>query len=280
MIIFKNGNFIDETNATISIYDRGFLYGDSIFETIRVYNGRPFAWEQHIKRLSDGLGFLKYPTELKKQISLESALHLISINNISNGILKINVSRGISPRGYCIPKTQAPNVIMSTFHPNVIEELYWWRLSISPIKIFSSDPLNQIKTGCKLNQVLAKTEAEEAGFNDALFTNEKGEITETSMANFFWIKNDRIFTPPITGGLLPGITRSIVINICKQNGLLITEKSGNINDISIIDAAFLTSSSLGIIGVDSICGVPLKRHPIISLLYEKYCHLLNQYTQS
>src|SRR5688572_159834 len=160
MIVFLNGQFVSEGEATISVLDRSFLYGDGIFETLRIYKGQPFCWRQHWERLGNGANFLRVKIPHSSAETLQFAQELVNKNQMPESALRINLSRGVGPRGYLIKGADKPNFVM-TLHPAPEldpEKPLTWSLATSSYRLVANDPLAQIKSCNKLPHLMARTE--------------------------------------------------------------------------------------------------------------------------
>ena len=201
MIVFLNGQFVPEEQAQVSVFDRGFLYGDGLFETLRVYAGRPFRWAQHLDRLKRGADFLNLrlpipPEELKK-----AAGQLIQQNQMPECILRLTVSRGVGPRGYSPRGAEQPVVVMSVHPAPVIDPQHplAWHLATSSIRVPAGAALANFKTCDKLVSVLARAEAEAQHCEEALLLNTKGEVAEAWRAKEV-VRSIYAHTDPIVAG--------------------------------------------------------------------------------
>ncbi len=218
MVVFLNGHFMPQAEAVVPVNDRGFMYGDGLFETMRVTGGRPFRMAQHLERMTRGASFLKIkppftPKELEK-----FAGQLIEKNKMPDAVLRVMLTRGPGERGYIFNGGCKPTVVM-TLHkapPVQARKTIEWNLITSSFRIPASDPLSSFKTTSKILHVMARAEAAEKGADEALLVNTNGEVAETSSGNLFWVYQDKICTVPTGRGVLPGITRAIVLEICQS----------------------------------------------------------------
>ena len=243
MTIFLNGSFLPAEEASISVHDRGFLYGDGVFETIRVHNGHPFCWHRHWKRLYDGAGFLGIPIPFSETELLNLANELINRNRLSDATLRITLTRGPGPRGYSPSGASTPTLLISLAALPAEPKETGWRLITSQYRVNKDDPLLRYKTCNRLLNVLAKHEAEVEGADDALLLNQEGEVTETTSANLFWIQGEAIGTPALGAGMLPGVTRDLVLDLAAKQGVTVREEPVTLEQIKQADAVFLTVSS-------------------------------------
>lgn len=277
MIVCLNGQFVPEEQATISVFDRGFLYGDGLFETLRVLNGRPFRWEQHLERLEQGAEILQIALPFRGDSLLSLVSELIRENHLPDCLLRVSLSRGVGQRGYSPKGANAATFVLS-LHPARTNSpsLVGWHLITSSFRLSPDDPLARCKTANKLPQVLARAQADSLGADDALLLNTREQVAESTSGNLFWIKNGRLFTPPLTSGVLPGITRSIALELCHRLNLPAQETSLTLEQLKQTDGIFLTLSSLGLVEVLSLDGHTLSKSPLTAQLHNAYHALLEQ----
>ncbi|HMO66026.1 MAG TPA: aminotransferase class IV, partial [Verrucomicrobiota bacterium] len=170
MEVFLNGDFVPADAARVSVFDRSFLYGDGLFETIRCHDGLPFAWAWHLDRLHAGAEFLRLRLPFGDEALLEAALELLRRNGLADAMLRLHVSRGVGRRGYSPTGAGEPGVVITTHPaPEVSpEQPLRWRLVTAPFRVAAGDPLAPFKTSSRLLNVLARQRAEEAGADEAL----------------------------------------------------------------------------------------------------------------
>ncbi|MBI4661786.1 MAG: aminotransferase class IV [Verrucomicrobia bacterium] len=280
MIVFLNGAFVPEEEATISVFDRAFLYGDGLFETLRLYQGEPFRWDQHLSRLRSGAEFLKIrlpfsPDELRLRLH-----ELIRRNNATESAVRIVLSRGSGPRGYSPKGADCPVLIMS-LHPAPqisAERPPQWRLLTASLRLLADDPLARFKTCNKLRHVLARSEADQGGANEALLLNASGEVATAASANVFWISEGKVWTAPLAGGALPGVTRSVIFEVCQASGLPCQEQRIGPEVLFKTEGVFLTLSTLGVVEATSLDGRPLARSTLTSRIHQAYQALIARET--
>ena len=182
MLVFLNGEFVPEQRAVVSIFDRGFLYGDGLFETIRVFNGKPFRWTHHLERLQRGAAYLKINAPFSVDALRGFADELVRKNKSPDSLLRLVVSRGAGPRGYSPAGAEHPSVVMSVHPPTNAnpESPPAWRLITSSLRVAANDPLTRFKTCNKLPQILARAEADAAGVDEALLLNTERALVDAS----------------------------------------------------------------------------------------------------
>ena len=284
MLIFLNGRFVPEEQAVVSVFDRGFLYGDGLFETMRVFRGQPFRWQQHCERLQRGADFLKIKLPFTPEALRRFADELITQNNQPDALLRLTLSRGVGVRGYSPKDAENPTLVMSLHalpsHPLPSDgrgaggeggsSPPRWKLITSSHRLPANEPLAQFKTCNKLAQILARAEADAVGADEALLLNTDGFVVEGASSNLFWIDGDTICTPPLASGILPGVTRGVVFEICEKLGLEIREAKIGAEELKRADGIFLSLSSWGIVEAMSLNGFALKLSPWIEKIQESY----------
>ena len=271
-LLFLNGQFVPAEQARISVFDRGFLYGDGLFETLRVARGKPFRWRQHIERLGRGMEFLKLSCQFAFDELAGFAGELIRRNQMPEAVLRLTLSRGSGPRGYSIRGADGPTVAMS-LHP-VPAQPQAWRLVTSSVRLRADDPFAGFKSCNKLPQILARNEADAAQADEALLTNTDGWVVEGAASNLFWVEHGQVCTPPVTRGALPGITRAVVFELCQQAGIPCREADAKSEQLLRSEGVFLTLSSSGLVRASHLDEAPLAQSPIATRLLAEYQALL------
>ncbi len=275
MIAFLNGQFVPEEDAKISIFDRGFLYGDGLFEVTRIFQGRPFRWKDHYARLQQGAAFLKIRVPFSDTEMREHIAELIKRNNLPEALLRLTLSRGAGMRGYSPRGADHPTLAM-TLHPAPDAEGQpppVWKVVTASFRLPAGEALAQYKTCNKLAQVLARAEADAQGADEALLLNTDGEVVEGSSSNLFWIANETVNTPPLAAGILAGVTRLVVAEICRKTGVPLRESRVKPAELRRADGVFLSLSSWGIVEVGWLDGEPVRRSPLAQRLRHEYAEM-------
>jgi aminodeoxychorismate lyase len=276
VIVFLNGKFVTEDKAVVSVFDRGFLFGDGVWEALLVKNGRPFAWDEHMQRLADGIAFLKLTLPFTASRLREFALELIERNRMPDCMLRLSISRGITARGYS-PKGAVNPASVMTLHPLPARKnarTLMWRLITSSIRVPVNDPLARFKTANKLPHVLARAEADAAGAQEAILLNTDGFIAEGTSSNIFWIEHETVCTIPLPAGALPGVTRRMVLDLCVKRKIKCREKNAKPAALHKSLGAFLTMTSMGVVEIESLDGRRLRRSPLANKLSSAYQAML------
>lgn len=267
MIVYLNGRFVPEDQACVSIHDRGFLYGDALFETIRFYDGEPFLWHQHMARLRAGSHALQIKPPLADHAMLEHLYELIRQNSLQDCIARITLTRGVGQRGYSPRGADHPTLCIELFPLFKIPSSY--KTITSSIRLPLVDPLAPFKHSNKLRQVLARAEADAAGADEALLLNDRDEVIEGTSTNLFWIEGETLFTPP-TDGILPGTTRLHLLALAAQLGVPTREANIRLPDLLERTGVFVTSCAIEVMEVSHINNHPIPPAPITQRLRKDY----------
>ncbi|MDF7805998.1 branched-chain-amino-acid transaminase [Pontiellaceae bacterium B12219] len=253
MKIFLGDKLVDEKDAVVSVFDHGLLYGDGVFEGIRAYNGRVFLLEEHIDRLYDSAKAIVLNIPMTKAEMAEAVVETCKANEISDGYIRLVVTRGKGTLGlnpYLCEKAEV--IIIAAKIQLYPQELYDNGLKIVTVGTVRnhSEAINpRIKSLNYLNNIMAKIEAINAGCMECLMLNHKGEVAEASGDNIFVIKNGVITTPPSSCGALEGLTRNKVIELARAEGYEVREAPMARYDIYVADEVFLTGTAAEIISV-------------------------------
>lgn len=274
MFVSLNGKLVPEKKAVVSVFDRSFLYGDGLFETVCVFNGRPFRWEQHMERLRQGAKFLGIKLPFKAIQLLEFAQKLVAKNKLPDSFLRLTLSRGVGAHGYTPRDANRPTLVMSLRPAPEIGRNVVWKLVTSSFRLPSHQPLAWFKTCNKLPQVLARAEANAAGADEALLLNTDGFVVEGASSNLFWIEQGTLCTPPLAAGILSGITRAVVFEIAKKLKLPVREKNIRLKELAQAEGIFLSLSSFGIIEAITLDGRKIKKSPVVRQIASAYQDIL------
>lgn len=260
-MVYLNGTLLPRSQARISPFDHGFLYGYGLYETMRAYSGRFFRLEQHLKRLARSAEMLGLAAELAK-FDLEKAVYeTIEANDLKNARVRLTVSVG---EGDMIPDPRTctgPTVLVMAKAlipqpPEVYQRGF--KAIISRIRQNSQSPLSQIKSVNNLNNILAKSEARTAEVDDALFLNEQGFLAEASSSNIFIVSQGIFLTPSPESGALGGITRQVVLELAPSLGIVVREECTiSVEALLEADEAFLSNSIIEIMPLIEVDGQPI-----------------------
>jgi branched-chain amino acid aminotransferase len=247
MQIFINDNIFPENIPLIYANDRGLLLGDGLFETIKTMKGIPLHFEQHYKRLSNSASAFSIPLSYNASDLLMICKNLIKINKLHDTLasIRITLTRGRSVRGIAIPEECSPTLLITTAPYQPQTQLYP-KACITNIKRNEYSEFTRHKTIQYLEFIFARKLAKEQGFDEGILLNTKGAITETSIANIFFVLDEKVYTPKIEDGALPGITREIIIKCCHNIGMPLSEEEIFPEKVLQATEAFQTNSLLDI----------------------------------
>src|SRR3989338_5284549 len=278
--IYLDGKLVDKSEATVSVYDHGLLYGDGVFEGIRSYDGLIFKCAEHLDRLFESAHTLMLEIPLsKKQIERAMALTL-KANGLRDAYIRLVVTRGPGDLGLDPRKCKKATVFIIAdkiaLYP---KDFYQKGLSIVTVPTVRNHPeaLNpQIKSLNYLNNILAKIEAINAGVNEAILLNSQGYVTECTGENIFYVRGKYIATPPPYIGILKGITRSAVMQIARELGYQVEEDVFTRHELYTADEVFLTGTAAEIVPIVKIDNRPIGsgKPGKITLLLTKEFHKL------
>jgi len=258
MKIYLNGKLVDKQDAKISVFDHGLLYGDGVFEGIRVYNCLVFKLKEHIDRLYNSAQAILLKIPMKKEVMIKAIIATLRANKLRDGYIRVVVTRGEGDLGLDPRKCKTPSIFIIAdkivLYP---KELYQKGLSIVTVPTPRNIPeaLNpQIKSLNYLNNILAKIEAINFKAEEALMLNKDGLVAECTGDNIFMIRDCMLITPPTAMGILAGITRQCALNLSSKLGLKTKEKIITRYDLFNADEVFLTGTAAEIIPVVGIDG--------------------------
>ncbi len=257
--VHLNGRLTPKSEAHVSIYDHGFLYGDGAFEGIRVYNRNIFRLDDHLTRLFRSARALAIDLCIEKATLQSYVLETVRANGVVSGYIRLSVSRGVGlgldPKHLKSP----PTIVISTEELRLYpQELYDRGLDVITASTrvppaVCMDP--QVKSlGKYINSISAKMEANRVGAGEALMLNMQGNVAEASGDNIFLVTNGKLTTPPTSEGALPGITRAVVMELVAEMGLTCTETVTSLYDVYNCDEAFLTGTAAEVIPMVSCDG--------------------------
>ncbi|MDR7077059.1 branched-chain amino acid aminotransferase [Neobacillus niacini] len=256
--IFLDEKFVKKEDAVVSVFDHGFLYGDGVFEGIRVYSGNVFRLDAHLKRLFESAQSIMLNIPYTKEELTQLIVDTIRKNELDSAYIRVVISRGKGNLGLDPSSCSKPSVIIIaevlTMYP---KEFYENGIKIAsvPSRRNRPDVLSpQIKSLNYLNNILVKLEANQAGVQEALMLNDQGYVTEGSADNIFIVKNGVIYTPPVYLGALEGITRNAIIDVARAKGYEVRESPFTRHDVYVADEVFLTGTAVEVIAAISVDG--------------------------
>jgi branched-chain amino acid aminotransferase len=259
--IWIDGKFYDKEDAKISVYDHGLLYGDGVFEGIRVYRGRIFECDAHLRRLFDSARAIRL-TPPRTAEQLKAAMEeTVKINNFSDCYIRLVITRGAGYLGLNPNRCPTPTVFIIT---DTIElyppQMYEKGMSIITSSVVRTHPNSlspRIKSLNYLNNILAKIEAADADVPEAVLLNQEGNVAECTGDNIFIVRLGKVQTPATADGILEGVTRHVMIELCQKLSIPCVEKSLQRHDLYIADECFLTGTAAEVVPVTRIDGRPI-----------------------
>lgn len=258
LVIFLNGEFVDEEEAKVSVFDHGVLYGDGVFEGIRAYNGRVFRLQQHIDRLYESAKSVLLDIGMTKEEMTEALMETLRRNKLSDAYIRLVVTRGKGDLGLDPRNCKKPSIFIIAAQIQLYpEELYEKGLEVVtvPTRRNIVEGVNpRIKSLNYLNNVMAKIEANLAGVSEAILLNSEGYVTECTGDNIFIVKNGEVITSPPFLGILEGVTRNAILEIAEKLGYRTSEKVFTRHDIYVSDECFLSGTAAEVVPVVKVDG--------------------------
>jgi branched-chain amino acid aminotransferase len=264
--IYLDGQFVDEPDAKVSVFDHGLLYGDGVFEGIRFYNGRVFLFEEHLDRLYDSAKAILLTIPLDRAAMHEAVLETVRQNNLRDGYIRLVITRGKGDLGLNPNKCSKPTVFIIAATIELYPEKYYTeglRVNTVPTQRVSPAALSPaIKSLNYLNNILAKIEGNLYGAQESIMLNAQGFVAECTADNLFVVKKDQIFTPQVSDGALGGITRRLMFDLAKEMGREIKEVQLTRYDLFVADELFLTGSGAEVVPISDIDGRAIPVGPV------------------
>ena len=281
--VYINGKLFDKNDAKVSVYDHGFLYGDGVFEGIRVYGGKVFRLREHIDRLYESARHIALEIPLTREAMTQAVLDTVKANAKQDGYIRLVVTRGAGSLGLDPGRTSDPQVIVIVDDISLYPvEFYEKGLDIITASIIRNHPnaLNpRIKSLNYLNNILAKIEAVRAGCQEAIMLNHNGEVAECTGDNIFVVKRGVLRTPHMVAGILEGVTRNAVLELAREARIPVQEMALTRHDVYSADECFLTGTAAEVVPVVKCDGRPIgngKPGPITRQLRERFHQLARQ----
>ncbi|RLE13939.1 branched-chain amino acid aminotransferase [Candidatus Aerophobetes bacterium] len=275
--VYLNGEYLPQEAAKISVFDHGFLYGDGVFEGIRAYKGKVFKLNEHIQRLFNSAKAISLKIPLSQEKLKEKILEALRRNKLQDAYIRVVVSRGEGDLGLDPAKCPSPQLVIITDEISIYpEKLYEKGLEVVTSSIRRNNPSAldpRIKSLNYLNNILAKLEATSKGAPEAIMLNEDGYVAECTGDNLFIVEKGVLVTPPIWVGILKGITRDVVIELAKKEGIPVEEKVFTLFSVYTSDECFLTGTAAEVIPVTRVDGRVIgngKVGPITRMLITKF----------
>lgn len=256
--VWIDGKLVDKDDAKISVYDHGLLYGDGVFEGIRVYAGRIFRVHEHLRRLYDSAKAIRLVIPISQEDFLSAIQQTVKANNFTDCYIRAVVTRGVGFLGIDPNKCKNPSVFIIADTIQVYpKELYEKGMAVITSSIIRNHPQAlspRIKSLNYLNNILARLEANDAGVAEAIMVNHLGSVAECTADNIFIVRDGRVLTPQTTDGILEGVTRQTILDLCQKMAIPAIERSIQVHDLYTADECFVTGTGAEVAPVTKIDG--------------------------
>ena len=253
-VVYLNGEYVEPEQAKVSIFDRGILFGDGIYEVAGVINGKLISFDHHMARLHYSLAQLFIPQPLSDEQILAAYRKLVEMNHVDEGMVYMQITRGSAERDFVYAKDLTPTVFMFTqTKPDIenqkvkvgvalksVEDIRWARRDIKTVNL--------------LGQVFAKQQAHDAGAYEALMIAPDGYVTECGSTSFYIIKDNTIITRPLSNDILPGVTRKSLLALMQKHNLKLHERNFTLDEVYNADEAFISGASTYVLPVTKVDG--------------------------
>jgi branched-chain amino acid aminotransferase len=256
--IWIDGKLVDRRDAKVSVYDHGFLYGDGVFEGIRVYHGKVFERDAHVERLFQSAKAIRLTIPLSREQISAAIEEAVKANGLRDCYVRVIVTRGVGYLGLNPDRCEKPSVIVIadtiTMYPR---EMYENGMAVVTSTVIRNHPnalSPRVKSLNYLNNILAKIEANDAGVPEAVMLNGEGNVAECTADNIFIVRSGQVQTPASHDGILEGITRKVVIELCLKLQIPFLEKTLQRHDLYVAEECFLTGTAAEVIAVTKIDG--------------------------
>ncbi|MFA4981903.1 MAG: branched-chain-amino-acid transaminase [Candidatus Omnitrophota bacterium] len=278
MKIWMNGKFVGGERAKISVFDRGFLYGDGVFETMRSYAGKVFCLDEHVRRLSSSMKAVRIRPPYSEKRLKDIVRKCLEVNKLKSAYIRLAITRGEGRFGIYYTDAFTPNVVIvaKEFGPYP-GWMHSQGISACVVGVRQNEysPVSYVKSMNFLNYILARFDAKDKGCDEAILTNTRGLIAEAATSNIFLVKSGTIIAPSLDTGIVPGITRDVVIRIARKMRITVKEKKVTRSEMLGADEAFLTNSLVEILPVTKIDGrrigegIPGEFTKLLHISYQK-----------
>lgn len=254
MIIYLNGQFIEEKEASLSPFDHGFLYGIGVFETFRLYEGRPFLIEWHLERLERAAKDLQIKHRITKEELTDMVDNLLRLNHIEDGNarVRLNISAGVSTKGFTAQTYENPTVLCFVNPLNPENLPVQKEGKVLTIRRNTPEGQYRLKSHHYLNNMYAKQELGNDPRYEGIFLTEDGAVAEGIISNIFWSKGKCMYTPSLDTGILDGVTRRFVIEKMEKFGAEVKTGRFRLESLLTADEAWMTNSVLEIVPFSKI----------------------------
>jgi len=280
--VYIDGRFLPRSEAKISVYDHGLLYGDGVFEGIRAYNGRVFKLEEHIKRLYHSANSIELNIPMSQEDMKKTILKTIGMNGLKDAYVRVVVTRGVGDLGLDPRKCPKPSIIIIADRITLWKEKSLKAITASTRRNAVTALNSMIKSLNYLNNILAKLEANRANVSEAIMLNQQGLVCEGTGDNIFIVKNRVIATPPTSANILVGVTRGAVVELASKEGLKVEQRDITIHELYNADEAFFTGTAAEVMPLVEVDGRRIgdgETGPITRKLMERFNEIKGSGTQ-
>jgi branched-chain amino acid aminotransferase len=281
MQVYVNRKLVPAKEAVISVFDHGFLYGDGIYETMRVYDGVIFMLDEHLRRLYRSASLIGLTVPLDTDSLKTSIYDTLMANSLKNAFVRLTVSRGYGPIGLDPDLCPEPTIVIITQEMKDYPKSFYEKginLIIPDTRRNFKEAINpQIKSLNFLNNILAKIEAKKKGAYEVIMLNVYGKLTEGTVCNVFFFKDGVLCTPSLECGILDGITRRVVIDLALRDGLKVKEDEFTKEDLYLAEEVFITNSTMEVMPVSKVDDQKYAVGNITKLLHKAYREEVNAY---
>jgi branched-chain amino acid aminotransferase len=255
-IVYLNGSLSPRSKAKISVFDHAFLYGYGLYETMRAYHGKIFLLERHIKRMLDAAATIRLADKLAGTDLAKACIETLAANSLKDARIRLTVSNGESDAApWAGGAAGTPNVVVTARPYTPFSEKKYsegYRVGITSVRRCRQSVVATLKSVSHLDSVIARMETAAYGIDEALLLNDDGYIAEGGGCNVFFVKSGALLTPPLDSGILPGVTREMVIEIATGTGISVSEVDIRLEALERFDEAFVTNAMIEVMPVTAI----------------------------
>lgn len=257
--VYLDRAFVERAAARVSLFERGFLFGDGLFETLRTYRRRVFRLERHLERLAQGLDVLRIPLPLSHAEIASAIERLLDLNGLQDAALRLMVWRGegggVDPADSVVPRLAVVARPPAPYPPALSER--GMKGALVSIRQNEWSPLARLKSLNFLPGILGRMEARAKGADEAILLNTRGRLAEGAVSNVFLVAGGRLLTPSLDCGVLPGVTRAAILELAREMGRGVTEREVEPAELQAADEAFLTNTLMEVMPLTSLDGAPI-----------------------
>lgn len=284
MRVHVNGSLVPDEEAAVSVHDRGFRFGDAAVESVRVYGGSLFRWDDHADRLRETCGVLELEHGLGDADLRARVRETVAANDLSDAVARLSVTRGVD-RGGVRPAAETDPTVVVTVRDlprgGVDGQRTWDAPATLQTVKTRHVPENAVPARAKthncLNQVLAHLELRRTGADEALLRDPEGYVAAGTTSNVFFVADDALRTPGLDGPVMPGVTRQVVLELARAEGLPVEEGRYTTGDVHDADEVFLTGTARELHPVDSVDGIDVAPGPVTALLTRLFDERVERY---